>query len=207
MLEQERNSKNKLYSLHAPETECISKGKAHKRYEFGVKAGFATTLKECFVVGARSFPGNPYDGHTLESQLEQVSILCEQTPEEVYVDRGYKGQKQIGSSRVYMAGQKRNIGKRQRKRLGRRNTIEPIIGHMKNHGKLRRCYLKGQLGDAMNVILCAAGQNIRKLLNWLVLSIILLVMRLNSGLSVGWNGLCQAVSNKRRSLGYQNFMA
>lgn len=169
LLEQTRTSKNKLYSLHAPETECISKGKVHKRYEFGVKAGFATTLKESFIVGARSFPGNPYDGHTLASQLEQVSILCDQEPEEVYVDRGYKGQQQIGKTRVYIAGQKRNIGRRQQRCLKRRNSIEPIIGHMKNDGKLRRCFLKGQLGDAMNVILSAVGQNIRKLLNWLAL--------------------------------------
>ena len=92
LLKQTRQSKNKLYSLHAPEVECISKGKSHKRYEFGVKASIATTLKECFVVGARSFTGNPYDGHTLSSQLEQVSILCNKEPEEAYVDRGYRGQ-------------------------------------------------------------------------------------------------------------------
>ena len=207
LLEQERNSKNKLYSLHAPEAECISKGKAHKRYEFGVKAGFATTLKECFVVGARSFPGNPYDGHTLESQLEQVSILCDQVPEEVYVDRGYKGQKQIGNTRVYIAGQKRNLGRRQRKRLGRRNTIEPIIGHMKNNGKLRRCFLKGQLGDAMNVILSAAGQNIRKLLNWLVLPVILMMIGLRSGLLSQWSGLFCSRREGRHGGGYFNVMA
>ena len=175
LLAQTRGSKNKLYSLHAPEVDCISKGKAHKRYEFGVKASFATTLKESFIVGARSFHGNPYDGHTLESQLEQVSILCNKLPEEAYVDRGYKGQKKIGEARVYLAGQKRNIGKLQKKRLRRRNAIEPIIGHMKNDGKLRRCFLKGELGDAMNVILCAAGQNIRKLLRWLALPVMLVL--------------------------------
>ncbi|MEZ5584124.1 MAG: transposase [Candidatus Competibacteraceae bacterium] len=91
LLEQHQHSKHKLYSLHAPEVECISRGKAHKRYEFGVKANFATTVNEAFVVSARSFTGNPYDGHTLSEQLEQVSILCDQTPQEAYVDRGYKG--------------------------------------------------------------------------------------------------------------------
>lgn len=167
LLRQTRKSKNKLYSLHAPEAECISKGKAHKRYEFGVKASIATTLRECFVVGARSFPGSPYDGHTLSNQLEQVSVLCRREPEEVYVDRGYRGHGHSGNSQVFIAGQKRGIGVRQKTRLKRRNTVEPVIGHLKSEGKLDRCYLKGELGDAMNVILCGAGHNIRKLLRWL----------------------------------------
>ena len=167
LLAQEKHSKNKLYSLHAPETECISKGKAHKRYEFGVKASFATTVKETFVVGARSFTGNPYDGHTLAEQLEQVTILCGITPEEAQVDQGYRGHGYNGSTKILMVRQKRGITPQQKKRLKRRNSIEPIIGHMKNDGKLGRCHLKGQLGDAINVILCAAGQNIRKLLRWL----------------------------------------
>lgn len=167
LLRQTRKSKNKLYSLHAPEVECISKGKSHKRFEFGVKASIATTLRECFVVGARSFTGNPYDGHTLSSQLEQVSILCRKEPEEVYVDRGYRGHSHPGQSKIYIAGQKRGIGVRQKNRLKRRNTVEPVIGHLKSDGKLGRCYLKGELGDAVNVILCGAGHNIRKLLRWL----------------------------------------
>lgn len=167
LLRQQKNSKQKLYSLHAPEVECISKGKAYKRYEFGVKASFATTLNEGFVVGARSFEGNPYDGHTLSAQLEQVSILTDVEPEEAYVDRGYKGHQHDGDTQVFIAGQRRNITSKQKKRLNRRNAIEPIIGHMKSDGKLGRCFLKGAVGDALNVILCAVGQNIRKLLRWL----------------------------------------
>lgn len=167
LLEQHRHSKNKLYSLHAPEVECISKGKAHQRYEFGVKASFATTVKEALMVGARSFTGNPYDGHTLTEQLEQVSILCDQTPEEAYVDRGYNGHPHPGDTHVFIARQQRGMTARQRRRLRRRNTIEPIIGHMKTEGKLGRCFLHGALGDALNVILCAVGQNLRKLLRWL----------------------------------------
>ena len=177
LLEQRQDSKRKLYSVHAPEVDCISKGKAHKRYEFGVKASFATTLNEAFVVGARSFSGNPYDGHTLTEQLEQVSILSHVTPEEAYVDKGYKGHQHPGQTHVFIAGQKRGITKKQKKRLRRRNTIEPIIGHMKSDGKLGRCFLKGELGDAINVILCAAGQNIRKLLRWLFCAWILLAFR------------------------------
>ena len=175
LLVQEKHSKNKLYSLHAPETECISKGKAHKRYEFGVKASFATTVKETFVVGARSFTGNPYDGHTLAEQLGQVTILCGSAPEEAQVDQGYRGHGYNGPTKILMVRQKRGITPQQKKRLKRRNSIEPIIGHMKNDGKLGRCHLKGQLGDAINVILCAAGQNIRKLLRWLYFTWLLLM--------------------------------
>ena len=167
LLKQTHNSKKKLYSLHAPEVDCISKGKSHKRYEFGVKASIATTLKECFVVGARSFSGNPYDGHTLSSQLEQVSILSNLEPEEAYVDRGYKGHQHEGNTKIYIAGQKRGMGARQKTRMNRRHSVEPVIGHLKSDGKLNRCYLKGELGDALNVILCGAGHNIRKLLRWL----------------------------------------
>ena len=168
LLNQQKHSKHKLYSLHAPETECLSKGKAHKRYEFGVKASFATTLRECFVVGARSFAGNPYDGHTLNEQLEQTKTLCnDKLIEEAYVDKGYRGSGYEGDTKIIIAGQKRGISQLQRRRLNRRNSIEPIIGHMKQDGKLGRCYLKGQTGDAINVILCGAGQNIRKLLKWL----------------------------------------
>ncbi|TBR35769.1 IS5/IS1182 family transposase, partial [Marinomonas agarivorans] len=90
-LKQTRQSKHKLYSLHEPNVDCISKGKAHKRYEFGVKASIAVTAKEAFIVGARSYPGNPYDGHTLQDQLQQVATLTDQKPDTCFVDRGYKG--------------------------------------------------------------------------------------------------------------------
>ncbi len=161
--------------------DCISKGKSHKRYEFGVKASIATTLNECFVVGARSFSGNPYDGHTLSSQLEQVSILSDQEPEEAYVDRGYKGHQQEGQTNIYIVGQKRGMGARQKTRMNRRNSVEPVIGHLKSDGKIGRCYLKGALGDALNVILCGAGHNIRKLLRWLYFALIKWLFSLNKG--------------------------
>ena len=166
LLEQATKSKNKLYSLHEPNVDCISKGKAHKRYEFGVKASIATTAKEAFIVGARSYPGNPYDGHTLGDQLQQVEVLTNQQPEVCYVDRGYKGSG-VTSTRIIIAGQKRGVSKKDQRWLKRRNSVEPIIGHLKADGRMRRCYLKGLLGDALNVLLCAAGQNLRKLLRWL----------------------------------------
>lgn len=165
LLTQKRTDKNKLYSIHAPETECISKGKAHKRYEFGVKASFATTNDTGYVLGARSYPGNPYDGHTLEDQLQQVEILTGVKPTHCYVDRGYRGHG-IKDVDVKVSGQRR-LSKRQKKALRRRSAIEPEIGHMKTDGLLGRCFLKGVDGDAMNVLLAGCGLNLRKLLRYL----------------------------------------
>ena len=165
LLAQTKTSKNKLYSLHAPETECISKGKAHKRYEFGVKASFATSNRTGFVLGARSYPGNPYDGHTLDDQLQQAETLSGVTPTHCYVDRGYRGHG-VSRCRVFISGQRR-LSRRQKRALRRRSAIEPEIGHMKNDGLLGRCFLKGEVGDAMNVLLAGAGHNLRKLLVWL----------------------------------------
>lgn len=170
ILQQTQKSKNKLYSLHAPETECISKGKAHKRFEFGVKASFVVTHKQGVVVGAQSCPGNPYDGHTLNDQLEQVEKLTGIQPKQCFADKGYRGVETKEGTALYKSGQKRGVKTKSMKAaLKRRSAIEPEIGHMKQDGKLGRCYLKGVLGDAMNVILSGAGHNIRKLLNWLKL--------------------------------------
>jgi len=166
LLVQSRNSKNKLYSLHEPSVDCISKGKAHKRYEFGVKASIAVTAKESFIVGARSYPGNPYDGHTLADQLQQVETLTGQKPAFCFVDRGYKGSG-VADVQVLVAGQKRGVPESEKHWMRRRNSVEPVIGHLKSDGKMRRCFLKGILGDALNVLLCACGQNLRKLLRWL----------------------------------------
>ncbi|SBS27183.1 hypothetical protein MSP8887_00564 [Marinomonas spartinae] len=146
--------------------DCISKGKAHKRNEFGVKASIAVTAKESFIVGARSYPGNPYDGHTLKDQFQQVETLTGKKQETCFVDRGYKGSG-VEDIKVSIAGQKRGVPKKEKRWMGRRNSVEPIIGHLKSDEKLRRCFLKGVLGDAINVILSAYGQNLRKLLKWL----------------------------------------
>jgi IS5 family transposase len=164
ILTQQPHDKNKLYSFHAPETECISKGKVHQKYEFGVKVGITVTNQSNFVLGARSFPGNPYDGHTLYSCLEQAEILSGVKAEEAFVDLGYRGV-EVPAVTIYKARQKRGLNTRRLKRaLKRRNAIEPIIGHLKNDGLLRRNYLKGTLGDAMHAILCGAGHNIRLIL-------------------------------------------
>jgi transposase, IS5 family len=160
---QQRQDSGKLYSLHAPEVECIAKGKARTPYEFGVKVSVAVTAKEGLVVGMRSMPGNPYDGHTLAGQLEQVGVLTEVPPSIVLADRGYRGvtpptgtQLLISHTRKLPAGLKRL--------LKRRQVVEPMIGHMKSDGLLGRNWLKGSLGDAMHAVLCGAGHNLRMIL-------------------------------------------
>ena len=165
---QQPKDKNKLYALHAPEVECIGKGKARKPYEFGVKASFATTHKSGLMVGARTFPGNPYDGHVLSAQLEQTAILLEDTgkvPKEVIVDLGYRGVDDDNPGvEIIHRGKYKSLTKTQRKWLKRRQAIEPAIGHLKSDNRLDRCHLKGQLGDALHAVLCAAGYNIRWLM-------------------------------------------
>jgi len=166
---QQRHDKGKVYSVHAPEVECIAKGKAHKPYEFGVKVGIVTTSRESFVVGMKSLPGNPYDGHTLTASLEQSARLTGVQPKEVFVDRGYRGHGVGDALKVWIAGAKRGVTVSIRKKLKRRNAIEPVIGHMKNDGRLGRNFLKGAIGDAMNALLCGAGHNLRKILRQLAL--------------------------------------
>lgn len=164
LLTQKQKDKNKLYSLHAPEAECIAKGKSRQPYEFGVKVSIATTHKEGLVVGMRSMPGNPYDGHTLFEALEQVSILTDCQPKEVFVDLGYRGVDVQPGTKVYHPKLKRNITQRLRRDIRRRSAIEPAIGHMKNDGRLRRNWLKGTDGDAFHALLCGCGHNLRMIL-------------------------------------------
>jgi len=163
LLRQKPKDKGKLYALHEPQVDCISKGKARVRYEFGTKVSVATTHKEGFVVGMRAMPGNPYDGHTLREALEQVEILTDTRPKRAFVDRGYRGHG-VQTTAVYIAGQKRGMTPALRRDLRRRSAIEPMIGHMKTDGRLSRCALKGTLGDALHAVLCGCGHNIRMIL-------------------------------------------
>jgi REP element-mobilizing transposase RayT len=136
---QQPKDKNKLYALHAPEVECIGKGKARKPYEFGVKAGLAITHEHGLIVGARTFPGNPYDGHTLNEQLEQATILLEgiaPPPKTVYVDLGYRGVDQDNPDiEIIHRGKLKSLTPNQRQALKRRQAIEPVIGHLKSSKK------------------------------------------------------------------------
>jgi IS5 family transposase len=180
LLAQERTSKNKLYSIHAPEVECIAKGKAHKRYEFGCKASFVTTSKSNWIVGAQALHGNPYDGHTLAGALKQVERLTGVTPTDVCCDQGYRGHNYQGKAAVHVVRLIPRKAKRAIKRmLRRRASIEPSIGHMKSDNRLSRNHLTGEEGDRINALLAAVGYNFRKLLRalshalieWLVLPV------------------------------------
>ena len=158
----------KLYAWHAPEVECISKGKAKQPYEFGVKVGIASTLRGNLIVGARSFAGNPYDGHTLAEQLEQTRILLQDTgiePHTAFVDLGYRGvDAENPEVMVVHRGKRKRLTSEQQRLLKRRQAIEPIIGHLKADHRMDRCWLKGATGDALHAVLCAAGYNIGWLL-------------------------------------------
>lgn len=166
LLKQEKHSKQKVYSIHEPCTECIAKGKVHKKYEFGCKVSLVITHKEGLAIGAEAFHGNPYDGHTLQKTLETAESITGNKIKKAFVDKGYKGHG-VEGKRVYMTGQKKGITNWIRKQIKRRQAIEPHIGHMKNEGKLGRNYLKGKLGDKLNALLCGIGHNLRLLIRWI----------------------------------------
>jgi len=162
---------DKIYSWHAPEVECIAKGKAHKKYDFGCKASLASTNKSNFIVGAMAHHGRPYDGHTLSAVLAQIERLTGIKPDEANVDQGYRGHGvEDDDTEIIFSRQKRGITPAKRKRQKRRNAIEPIIGHCKNDRKVGpRNWLQGTLGDKINAIAMAIGFNMRKILRWIFL--------------------------------------
>jgi IS5 family transposase len=161
----------KLYSWHAPETECIGKGKAHRPYEFGVKVSLTTTNRRCkggqFILHAKALPGNPYDGHTLKQVIEETEALTGRKIERAYVDKGYRGHHAPNPHRVFKSGQKRGVHGQIRRELRRRSAIEAVIGHCKTDGHLDRNFLKGRLGDQINAVMSAVGYNLRLILKWL----------------------------------------
>ena len=171
---QKRADTNKLYSMQAPEVECIAKGKAHKKYEFGCKVSLVSTSRGSWIVGAQAIHGNPYDGHTLKESLDQAQAISGWRPEHAYCDRGYKGvPAALGGTEIHLASRKRKSMKpREWKWYRRRSGIEPIIGHAKTDHRMDRNYLQGEDGDKINAILAGCGFNIRKLLRaillWLV---------------------------------------
>src|SRR5215218_9159159 len=171
LLAQRPEDPNKLYALHAPEVECIAKGKARVRYEFGVKLSLAVTNARAeggqFVLGVRTLPGNPYDGHTLGAQIEQVERLTGHPVKRAYVDRGYRGHKLDALTQVFVSHTRGIVSPTIRRELRRRNAIEPVIGHLKSNGQVERNRLLGAHGDAINAILAAAGHNLRLLVAWL----------------------------------------
>ncbi|MFQ5498022.1 MAG: IS5 family transposase [Nitrosopumilus sp.] len=162
LLEQKKEDKNKLYSLHEPQVECIAKGKAHQKYEFGCKVSIVATHKEGLVLSSRALIGNPYDGHTLEGSLGHAENITKSKIDQAYVDKGYRGHK-IKDKQVLISGQ-RNLSQWFRKKLNRRQAIEACISNMKRYGRLARNFLKGQKGDQINALFCGNGHNLRMIL-------------------------------------------
>ena len=180
LLAQTRKSKNKLYSLHAPEVNCIAKGKSHKKYEFGCKVGLVTTASNPFIVGSLAFAGNPYDGHTLRENLEQTMKLLEvKTLQDVYVDQGYSkhGCQDIADVHPVRRGWRKKKAS-VRKWFARRSSIEPVIGHCKQDNRMNRNYLKGVEGDKINALMSACGFNMRKLLRKFTFALIEILQNL-----------------------------
>ena len=168
-----RDPLRKVYSVHAPEVECIGKGKAHMPYEFGVKATVATTLYRSkggqFAIHAAALPGNPYDGHTLGQVIPDMEALIGNEIKRLLADAGYRGHNAPDTHkfRVFTAGQKRGVTDTIKKMMRRRSAIEPVIGHVKNEHRMNRNYLAHTQGDKINAVLAAAGYNFRLILNWL----------------------------------------
>jgi IS5 family transposase len=170
---QQPQDKNKLYSLHEPEVVCISKGKAHKRYEFGQKISIATSNRGNWILGVRLCEGNPYDGHTLTAALADVESNTGIGVSNAYVDKGYRGHGYEGDTTIHIAGSSaRGLTRTKRRRRRRRSAVEPVIGHLKSDTRMERCFLRGLAGDAINAILAAAGLNLRKLLRGLLFALI-----------------------------------
>ena len=165
VLSQNRKSKNKVYSLHEPDVVCVSKGKDHKQYEFGNKVSILRSWSG-LILGACSFR-NEYDGHTIEKTLEQTQRMTGRQVDKLAGDRGYRGIKQMGQTKILIPDtpkakdsyyQKRKKHKLFCKRAG----IEPTIGHLKEDHRLSRNFYKGVKGDAINVLLAAAAYNFKR---------------------------------------------
>ncbi len=174
--EQRQNQRGrKVYSLHAPEVECIGKGKAHRPYEFGVKVSVATTLHHSkggqFVAHVKALPGNPYDGHTLEAVIPDMERQIGASLTRIVADRGYRGHNAPPEYqfKVFISGQKRRVTEQIKRELRRRSAVEPVIGHLKSDHRTDRNQLAHAAGDAINAVLAAAGYNFRRLLAWLAL--------------------------------------
>jgi transposase, IS5 family len=166
-----RQRGHKVYALHAPEVECIGKGKARAPYEFGCKVSIATPVTQPrggqFVLHAQALHGNPYDGHTLGPIVAGIEAMTGVETRRIHVDKGYRGHNHPHKFRVWITGQARRVTKSIRREMKRRAAVEPVIGHLKAEHRLGRNYLKGRDGDRVNAVLAAAGFNFGLLLRWL----------------------------------------
>ena len=167
VLKQKRGDKNKIYSLHEPHIYCMSKGKDHKKYEFGTRASLAKTRDSNILIGALAFEKNHYDGHTLPEAFAQVERILGHIPKICLADRGYRGKSKINETRIHIPGPPRKNASKamqdeMRKRFQRRAAIEPVIGHLKSDHRLNRNFFKGFTGDQINLLMAAAAFNFKK---------------------------------------------
>lgn len=165
VLAQKRTDSNKIYSLHEPHVKCYTKGKEHKKYEFGSKVSFLLTQKTGVIVGAMNFNDTLHDSKTLPQALAQYERLTGKKPKDIFLDRGYRGPKNINGINLHTPKPDNNISKQKRKNHKRRAAIEPVIGHLKSDYRMARNYLKGVVGDEINVMLCAAAMNFKRVMN------------------------------------------
>ena len=171
ILSQKKSDNNKIYSVHEPDVQCISKGKEHKKYEFGNKVSIIYTQTTGVIIGALGFR-NPYDGHTIESSLEQTErLLGKRAIKTLIGDRGYKGPREVNDTNIEIPkpfSDKRQSKYQQnklKKKFKRRAAIEPINGHLKTDHRLGRNFYKGIQGDNINVMLAAAAYNFKRMMN------------------------------------------
>jgi IS5 family transposase len=191
MFQDQRRRGRKVYALHAPEVECIGKGKARSPYEFGCKVSVATPVTQPkggqFVLHAQALHGNPFDGHTLGPVVADLERLTGFEVKRIHVDKGYRGHTYPNKFRVWISGQVRRVTASIRREMKRRAAVEPVIGHMKAEHRMDRNHLKGYHGDRANALLAAAGYNFRLLIRWL------------AGLLRAWFGLLTPTSPPAQS--------
>lgn len=191
VLEQKRGDSHKIYSLHEPEVKCYSKGKEHKKFEFGSKVSIAICQQTGVIMSALNFTETLHDSKTIPAVLEQYERLNNKAPNKAFVDRGYKGIKSYHHTEICIPKPAKNISKEKRKQHRKRAAIEPIIGHLKQQYRLCRNYLKGIFGDTINVLLAAAAMNFKRVMNlW------------RTEAKFGWKLIYQCVVNI-----YLNFIA
>jgi IS5 family transposase len=182
VLAQKKTDTGKIYSLHEPHTQCISKGKEHKKYEFGSKVSIITTKNTGVIIGAINIKKNVHDSKTLQPAIEQQQRLTGIMLKNNFVDRGYRGVKEVLGTKIIIPdspGKERTAYEKQKLRKGfkRRAAIEPKIGHLKQDHRLSRNFYKGIKGDNNNVMLAAAAMNFKRIMNKWKLNPLLFLFR------------------------------
>ncbi|MCP5274490.1 MAG: IS5 family transposase [Burkholderiales bacterium] len=170
ILKQQPKDTNKIYSLHEPQVYCVAKGKDHKQYEYGSKASIACTARSNIIVGVVSHEQNQHDSHTLPEILKHVETSRGKTAKQAVCDRGYRGKSEVNGTKIILPGKalKRDTHyqrNKKRKQCRRRAAIEPIIGHLKSDYRMAKNYLKGAIGDQINLLMAACAWNLKQ---WLL---------------------------------------